>query len=358
MIESRRGNLRLVILALVIAAGVAIAPLWSSLVLAVWFADILQPLVRAFERLFGGRRRGAAAIVVLLVVAVLVPLVALGFQVVRGFQDLLTQLRYALAGEESVATALLGDGHSSPHFREWARFATRDPANAWRTFLTIAQASTWVMLWVLVFVVALYTFAARGRRAYFWLARHTPIPHRAFTRFARAFRETGRGILIGGGGTAILQGVTATIAYVAIGVPRAWLLGPLTAIAAIVPAVGTGLVWVPLAIELAVTGDYTRALAVALVGAVVISIIDNFVRPVLVRFGHLNLPTLVVLVSMLGGIAAFGAWGALLGPIAVRMAAEGLAIWREQARATTSTAALRPVDSTKRSPRSLGRYAP
>lgn len=361
MLETRRGNLRLVIIALVLAAGVAVAPLWSSLVLGVWFADILQPLVRLFERLFNGRRRGAAAIVVLMVVVVLVPLVALTIQVVHGFEDLLLQLRAALAGDESFAAVLFGsDGHSHPHFREWARLATRDPANAWRAFLTIAQTSTWVFLWALVFVGTLYTFASRGKHAYLWLARHTPLPHRAFTRFSRAFRETGRGILIGGGGTAILQGLTATIAYVAIGVPRAWLLGPLTAIAAIVPAVGTGLVWVPLAIELAATGDYPRAIAVALVGAIVISIIDNFVRPLLVRRGHLNLPTLVVLVSMLGGIAAFGAWGALLGPIVVRMAVEGLEIWREQARKPpiTSVPVVRPVDGAKRSPRSLGRYAP
>jgi predicted PurR-regulated permease PerM len=356
MTDLRRSTLRLVSLAFVVGAVLAVAPFWAPLVLAAWFADLLQPLVRVFQRALGGRRRGATAIVVLLVILVLVPLVAIAVEVVQGVEQLVTQLRGALQGQETFASVLLGgDGHTHATFRDWLRLATKYPGNAWSAGLAIIHASTWVLLSLFVFVIALYTFAAHGRHAYRWALVYAPIPHRAFTRFARAFQETGRGILIGMGGTALIQGTIATIAYLVIGIPRAWLLGPLTAIAALVPAVGTGLVWIPLAIELALTHQYGRAVAITVTGAGVISVIDSFVRPMLTRFGRLRLPVLVVLVSMLGGIAAFGPWGALLGPLVVRMTEEALLILRGETRVTSSAVVLRV--GSKRSPRSLGRHA-
>lgn len=355
MTDVRRSTLRLVTLAFVVGAALAFAPFWAPLVLAAWFADLLQPLLRVFQRVLGGRRRGAAAIVVLLVALVVVPLIAITVQVVQGVQELLGQARAALQGQETFSSVLLGNGHTHTTFRDWLSLLTKYPGNAWRAGLTIVHASTWVMLSLLVFTIALYSFSAHGARSYRWLLVHAPIPHRAFTRFARAFRETGRGIIIGTGGTALIQGAIATIAYVALGIPRAWLLGPLTALAALVPAVGTGLVWIPLAIELALTHQYGRAIGITIVGAGVISVIDNFVRPILTRHGHLDLPVLVVLVAILGGIAAFGPWGALLGPLVVRMSAEGLEILRGETR-LTSSAIVRSVGS-KRSPHSLGRRA-
>jgi predicted PurR-regulated permease PerM len=76
-------------------------------------------------------------------------------------------------------------------------------------------------------------------------------------------------------------------------------------------------------------GRPIAALVLLGVGAF-ISLADNLLRPVLARHARLQLPTFVVLVSMLGGIAAFGAWGLMLGPLFVRLAVEGLSILREK----------------------------
>jgi predicted PurR-regulated permease PerM len=130
---------------------------------------------------------------------------------------------------------------------------------------------------------------------------------------------------VGEGGTALAQGLVATLTYVAIGVPRALLLGPLTAVCAIVPVVGTGLVWLPLAAELFATGQYWKGAVVLAVG-VVVGLLDNVLRPTLARYGRLRLPAFVVLVSMLGGIAVFGVAGVLLGPLLVRLCTEAVAI--------------------------------
>jgi predicted PurR-regulated permease PerM len=69
------------------------------------------------------------------------------------------------------------------------------------------------------------------------------------------------------------------------------------------------------------------------------SIVDNFVRPWLSRYGHLELPLAVVFVAMLGGMAAFGGFGLLLGPLFVRLAVEALEIWRRHRAAASDSPA-------------------
>ena len=317
---------------LCIAAALVLVPLWAPLVLAAWFADLLRPVVRNLERVVGGRRRAAGALVVLVLVCVLLPLVGIALALAATTQDLLLQIRAAIEGHGSLASALLGGGSvgSRPEMRNWAELASRYGANAWRALSVVAQASATAAIAAVVFVAALYTFVVDEERAYAWFEEHAPIPRDDLARFAGAFRETGRGLLVAGGGTALVQAALATIAYVAIEIPGAIALGSLTAVCSVVPFVGTGLVWIPLAIQLGATGQYWRAAVVIAMGAGVHSLVDNFVRPMLARSGHLRLPTFVVLIAMLGGVAAFGATGALLGPLVVRLCVEALAIAAER----------------------------
>jgi predicted PurR-regulated permease PerM len=324
--------MRILALAFLVTAAVVLAPLWAPLVLAAWFADLLRPAVTRLERVLRGRRRAAAAVVVLVAVAVLLPMGGLVAAVTSGLRELLDQARAALEGHGSLAGVLVGGSRAGtrPEVRDWADLASRYGTSAWTALSAIARASASVAIGAIVFVAALFTFSVDGERAYAWLQKSAPIPREALERLARAFRETGRGLLVAGGGTAIIQGTVATAVYVALGIPRAILLGPLTAVCAIVPVAGSGLVWIPLAIELGATGDYLRCAVVVALGAGVHSLIDNFVRPFLARYGHLDMSAFLVLVSMLGGIAILGAAGALLGPLLLRLCIESLAIVSEE----------------------------
>lgn len=317
--------------ALCVVSTVIIAPLWAPLVLAAWFADLLGPAVRRLERFLGGRRRAAGAVIVLVAVCFILPVGGLALGLAAAGQDLLAQVRASLEGNGSPLGELLAGGHlgSTPEMPDWADLATRYGANTWRALSAVARASATAAIGTLVFVAALYTFVVDGERAYAWLEKRAPLSQADLARLAGAFRETGRGLIVAGGGTALVQGALATVAYVAIGLPRALILGPLTAVCALVPFVGTGIVWIPLAIGLLASGQYWRGGEVMVMGAIV-SVIDNVVRPFLARFGHLRLPTFVVLISMLGGVAAFGPTGALLGPLVVRLCVEALAIASER----------------------------
>jgi predicted PurR-regulated permease PerM len=311
---------------LFIAVILLLAPLVTPIVLAAWVADIVQPVAGWFEKRLHGRSRAAGSVVVLLVVFALLTVLGIGAGLLSSAQEFIVQIRAVLEGKGSLSQALLG-GTSSSRIA-WEELGGRYGANAWRAISIIAQASATVAVGGLVFLVGLNTFIVERSRIRAWVLANAPVPRGACERLAAAFYETGRGLLVAGGGTAIVQGAVATVAYFAVGIPRALLLGPLTGLCAIIPFVGSAIVWVPMAIELGITGQTGRAAVIVFVG-VIVSTVDNVIRPFLARWGKLQLSTFGVLASMLGGIALCGASGAFLGPLALRLCFEALAILAE-----------------------------
>jgi predicted PurR-regulated permease PerM len=325
--------LRWSVLGLGLGAFVTFWPFWTPLVLAAWFANILGPLHVRLARWMRKNERGAAAATVLLVIMALAPIVV----VVLSLAAELTQLAEKLTESRDYREALLGliRGNASPQSPAALDVGTATDlarsygASAFGMVTRIAGATAVAVIRTIVFVYGFYVFLAHGHAIYAWVCRHAPLARRDVARFAAAFTETGRGLLVGFGLTAAAQGAVATIGYLVIGLPHALVLGLLTAIASFIPAVGTGLVWIPLAIGLVLEGEIGRAVGVLVIGAV-ISIGDNFLRPALSRYGRLELPMFALFVAMLGGFFAFGAWGLILGPLLVRLFLEGLELLRER----------------------------
>jgi len=203
-------------------------------------------------------------------------------------------------------------------------------ARAWGAVQFLAGAAIRAVLDILVFMVVLYAVLTEGPRAWQWLLHNSPIPQHHLQRYAAAFVETGKGLVLGFGGAALAQATVATILFSAVGVSRALVLGLLTFLGATIPGVGTAFVWAPVAAGLALNGRTQAAVVVVLVGLFIIGTLDNFLRPMLARYGSLNLPMHLVFVSMLGGLLLMGPAGLLLGVLIVRMASEALQIRRSE----------------------------
>ena len=191
-----------------------------------------------------------------------------------------------------------------------------------KAFQVVSEAVVEMFL----FVLFVYGLFANGRRTHAWIVRVTPFDPQATSALMRAYVETGRGILVGVFLIVIIHGIVSTIGYALVGVPHALELGGLTALAGVVPGLGTGLVWVPLALVLALTGHVGQAGLVLVVGVVVGSA-DNVLRPWLSKLGEVPLPTLPLFVAFFGGIAVFGASGLLLGPLLFAMGKRALELY-------------------------------
>ena len=117
---------------------------------------------------------------------------------------------------------------------------------------------------------------------------------------------------------AIIQGIIAVIGYWAAGVPSYFMFGVLTAFATIIPLVGTGLVWVPLVVYLALTGNWIAAIGLAAYCGIILINIDNVIRFVLQKKLADTHPLITVFGVVLG-FGLFGFWGIIFGPLLLSM---------------------------------------
>ena len=122
---------------------------------------------------------------------------------------------------------------------------------------------------------------------------------------------------------AAAQGALGGLAFWFLGVNGALLWAVLMAFLSLLPAVGAGLIWLPVALYLLATGAVWQGAALIAYGVLVIGLVDNVLRPLLVG-KDTKMPDYVVLISTLGGLAAFGLNGFVIGPV---IAAMFMAVW-------------------------------
>jgi predicted PurR-regulated permease PerM len=115
---------------------------------------------------------------------------------------------------------------------------------------------------------------------------------------------------------AITQGALTGLTLGVLGFQSPVLWGVMTSFTALLPAVGSGLVWGPAAIYLFATGNIVRGVILVAIGVGVIGMADNVLRPLLLS-GRTTMHGLLAFVSLLGGMAAFGFIGLVIGPVAI-----------------------------------------
>lgn len=142
--------------------------------------------------------------------------------------------------------------------------------------------------------------------------------------YLTAIGGTTKAVLYGLVLTALAQGVLAGVGYWAAGIRAPALLGAFTALIALIPF-GTPFVWGSLGIWLLVTGNTLAGIGLLLWGALVVSWVDNLIRPLVISSAS-QIPFLLVMFGVLGGLAAFGLVGMFVGPVIIAIL---MAVWRE-----------------------------
>jgi len=125
-----------------------------------------------------------------------------------------------------------------------------------------------------------------------------------------------------------IQGVLGAIAFGIVSLPSPLFWGALMGLLSLLPVIGAWLVWVPAALWLVVTGHLGRAIVLVIICAGVAGVLEHFVRPLLLS-GKTQMNSLLILVSVLGGISVFGFLGFILGPIVVAIATTILNVYTE-----------------------------
>jgi predicted PurR-regulated permease PerM len=330
----RRAFLLLLVLLISLAFLWMIAGFLSAVLLAAIATGLCYPFHARLSRLLGGRANIASVITILLVLVVIIgPL--LGFMGVVAKQ--------ALEVSDSIRPWLSAQMSSSLNGPLLERFVLPEVLQPYQSqilakageltatmgqFLlnSVAAATRGTASFILSLFVMLYAmffFLRDGgailSRILYYMPLKSEDELRMVDKFVSVSRATLKGTLVIG----IVQGTLAGVALALAGITGSAFWGTVMAVLSIIPGVGTALVWVPAVIWLYASGQVLSAVLVAAWCAGVVGTVDNVLRPWLVG-RDTQMSDLIILLSTLGGLMAFGAIGILVGPI---LAALFVTVW-------------------------------
>ena len=301
-----------------------VAPLlWAALA-----AIMFQPMFQWFRQRLGGSNRAAIATLLVITFAVIIPSLAIGTVVVNQATSVVIAFREGridLAAWFTTVHAslpeVLRDGLDLEGLGTAELVQARAQELALESSGMIAQQAVSItgsaFGFVLSFGIGLYVayFLLRdGRDIGERVLAHIPLARDIAQRLSNHFLAIVRATIKGSVVVGLVQGALGSITYWIAGMPSVVLLGLLTAFFSLVPAIGPAVVWAPVAIYLLATGDIWQGIVVLVSGAAVIGMADNVLRPLLVG-RDTGIPDWIILVTTLGGIAAMGLTGIVVGPL-------------------------------------------
>jgi len=310
-------------------------PFFESILWAGLLAFLLAPVTSRLTRALGGRS-GLAAL--LLAVAgtlfVLVPAVITAVVFARQATELVHRLQ-ELADRYRITQA--SDIFQVPALDNLVKWITRfipvpqEQIQAWaiegaKSVLTslvsvsgaLFAGALGVVVEIGLTLFLLFFFVRDGEAALARGLRLIPLSAERKDHLVGHLSAVTRAVALGTLLTALVQGTLVGLSFAFTGLPSPVVFGVLASLAALVPLVGSSLVWVPGALVLVAHGRVGAAVFLAFWGLVVVSLVDNIVRPLVVS-GRAEISTLPVLLGLVGGLATFGAIGIIAGPVVVAL---------------------------------------
>jgi len=320
-------------------------PFAGPLAWAIFLAFILSPLHNWLTRRMGNRPGWAAGTITgLTPFALLIPLSFLGIAFAnqaRALIDFMQERNLRLDG------TILLQLEQNPDIGPVARLAREELSvsaadiQEWimraveATLRNVASVGGGVALAALGTLVGfffglflLFFMLRDGRSMFDQLQRLIPVPEEHREQLFNHLASVTRGVFYGIGLTALVQGVLVGVGFAIASLPSPVVFGVLAGVLALLPAGGAAIVWIPAFLYLAATGQAKLAVFM-LVWGIIVSTSDNFLRPILVsRYAPVSAFT--VFVGVVGGIAAFGTIGIIIGPVFLALVAAILQYFDEK----------------------------
>lgn len=313
-------------LILLLGAGIiyTLAPYSSGLIGGLVLYVVFQPVYAWLARWV--RPSIAAAAVVVLVLLVLGgPGVALAGLILDQAQSmaagvlrgpLLDRLSSLHIGRFAVGPQLAGFGEKIVAWLGTSAFGLIGTATRLALNLTIS-------------LFCLYYLLIQPKATWEAVKPYIPFSESSAEQLRTRFRDVTTSTIIGTGLNACVQGIFVGVGFWLTGLPNAVFWGVVTAVFAILPVVGSGLVWGPGVLSLVLSDRYGAALGLFLLGVVVVANVDLVIRPLVFR-RYAQIHPLVTLIGAIGGVAYFGLLGLLIGPLALSYFFELIRMYKEE----------------------------
>ncbi|MBP6030572.1 MAG: AI-2E family transporter [Sphingobium sp.] len=329
---------------LTLVAAASILFLWlvmtffDAILWAVVAAIVFAPVQQALMRWRPGHPNSMAALTLITLIAIaILPLMILGsfllqeaatlYQGIQtgkiNFADYFDQMRHALPQWARMQLNRLGVGNLDAIREKMSALLSTSFQTLAARALVIGQQAASFLLSLTVMLYLTFFMLRDGPRLSSLVVDAIPLQPSRREALAEKFIAVVRATIKGNMVVALVQGALGGIIFSALGIQGALLWGVLMAFLSLIPAVGTGIVWVPVAIYLFASDLVVEGAILVFCGVFVIGLVDNILRPLLVG-RDTRMPDYMVLLSTLGGLELFGMSGFIVGPI---IAAFFLATW-------------------------------
>lgn len=174
--------------------------------------------------------------------------------------------------------------------------------------------TTRLVFYFILMVFTMYYFFKDGELIIHKLKRLMPLtPNQVNATFVQ-LKEVIQATMYGGVVVALIQGALGGIMFAIMGIPSPVFWGAVMAFLSIIPFLGAFVIYIPAGIILIIGGSYIKGIIIIIIGSVIISQIDNVIRPFLIS-GRTSIHPLMLFFTLLGGVYIFGLLGVVLGPL-------------------------------------------
>jgi predicted PurR-regulated permease PerM len=192
-----------------------------------------------------------------------------------------------------------------------------------------AAALGWLAAQLFITMMFLYFFLRDRRGALQILRSLLPLSRAEANEVFKKVDDTVHATVFGALIVALIQGTMGGLMFWVLKLPSPLLWGAIMGLLAVVPVLGTFIIWAPTAAYLALQGEWGRAAILAAWGAFAIGLVDNFVGPYLIG-QRIRFHTILIFIAIVGGLAEYGASGIILGPVALAIADALIGVWKRR----------------------------
>src|SRR3989344_795097 len=306
-------------------------PFLIVLVLGISFSIVLFPLYEWFNKNKLPHSLSALTTLILFIIILCGPLFGIGALVFDQSQDL---YRGVISGESTGQFMESINNSVNKILPSSMTFDVKDRALDFISFIEknitkIFSTTLSTLFSFLLMLLTIFYFLKDGARWKKALVVLSPLADRddekIIDRLALAVNGVIKGYLL----VALAQGVLMGLGLALFGVPNPALWGVVAAITSLIPSIGTALVSVPAIIFLFVSGSTSPAIGLLIWAVLVVGLVDNFLSPLFIS-KKINIPSLLILFSVLGGISMFGPVGILIGPLSISLLYTLISIYRNE----------------------------
>jgi len=326
-----------------------IFPFWKPVVLALISAIVFYPIFKFLKRFIFSEFFAALLTILIVIIAVIFPLGIAAFVGSQELLKLLTVLNQKIKSGEldltisewkqklyiylyqlQVKYPLLGEVLKEDNIKSWiiaiTKFVSSEITNTTRSiFFWIGGTIFGTFVYLLTLFFSLY----QGSQAIKKVKRIIPLEEKDKEEIFETIKNSTTGVIYGTAGTAVMQSLIALGLYIYYGLSYPFLWALLTALFAFIPPFGSGYIWFPITVYMLIAGNFTKGLIGLAVGFLIISSMDNIVRPLIMK-DKIEMPYIFLFFSILGGLVAFGFAGLFIGPTIFALFLTLLKIYEEK----------------------------